>query len=131
MDRLRAIRDILSGEVISNQEALLGLLRQQGFACTQSSVSRDLADLGVQKIQGRYSLAPEVKIPGLISGRAAGPNLLVLRTEIGAASLIALKIDNLGLPEVIGTLAGDDTIFLATSDAQSQSALLGHLGVVA
>lgn len=128
--RLQVLRQILRSEVVARQETLVQRLLDEGFQVTQSSVSRDLQELGVDKIGGRYTL-PEARevVPGIRSGESAGPHLLVLKTDIGAANLIAVKIDQIGLSEVVGTIAGDDTIFLATKSAADQAAAARALGV--
>lgn len=124
--RLNAITALLRQKAIERQEDLVEALESQGFTVTQSSVSRDLHDLGVAKISGRYVLIgdnlPNIpqKIDGILSFQPAGPNLLVLKTSIGAANLVALQIDHLGMSEVVGTIAGDDTIFVATASAADQ-----------
>ncbi|MBX3120506.1 MAG: hypothetical protein KF784_15715 [Fimbriimonadaceae bacterium] len=124
--RLAAITSLIQREVIERQEDLVAALESQGFSVTQSSISRDLHDLGVAKVGGRYVLMGESlqsipqKIEGILSFQPAGPNLLVLRTLIGAANLVAVQIDQLGWPELVGTIAGDDTIFIATASAADQ-----------
>ena len=129
-DRLHRIRQLLTVEALSSQDDLARRLESEGFSVTQSSVSRDLRELGVAKIQGIYRLAAETESNGaptpefpaeLISNvTAAGPNLLVIHTVIGGAQRIGLAIDRTTWPEVVGTVAGDDTVFLATSDRESQ-----------
>ena len=108
------------------------MLRKHGHAATQSSVSRDLRELGVAKLGDRYVL-PE---PGpshqerfstlkqFVSAMlTAGTNLTVLKTTVGAAQSVAVAIDTARWPEVIGTISGDDTIFIATSGAREQHKL--------
>lgn len=128
--RLQAIRDLLLHEEIGSQELLAQKLAAAGFACTQSSVSRDLADLGVSKSGGRYALPQAARLAalGIRSAKPAGPNLLVLRTEVGAAQLAAFQIDQMGIPEIVGTVAGDDTIFVATASRDDQAAVAALLG---
>lgn len=106
-------------------------LTHLGFSVTQSSVSRDLADLAVQKVRGCYRLplnTPAADL-GIHSACPAGPNLLVLRTQIGGAQLAASKIDQLAIRSIVGTVAGDDTIFVATVDASGQGQVLEALGL--
>ena len=128
-ERMRAIRRMISEETIDRQDRIVDLLLQEGFKVTQSSVSRDLAELGVEKSNGQYVLTAQPGNVGILSGAKAGPNLLVVRTDVGAANLVALKIDRMHLPEVVGTLAGDDTIFIATASAAAQAAVIARLGV--
>jgi transcriptional regulator of arginine metabolism len=133
-ERLRAIQEILRSQEVRSQERVVSLLARRGFAVTQSSVSRDLRDLGVAKVAGRYefpaSSAPRTRErfesllgDGLRYCTPAGPNLLVLHTVVGGASRLALALDQSGWSEILGTLAGDDTIFVATSNAREQKAL--------
>jgi transcriptional regulator of arginine metabolism len=104
---------------------------------TQSSISRDLRDLGVLKASGRYVLPAEEQTRtngdfGTLAQfvrqlRLAGPTITVLRTTIGAAQSVAVAIDRAEWPEVAGTLSGDDTIFIATADASARDQLVGRL----
>ncbi|MBV8201784.1 MAG: arginine repressor, partial [Acidobacteria bacterium] len=122
--RQRAIRAALARSPVANQAQLVTELRRQGIAATQSSVSRDLRDLGVARIGGRYvqrATAAEERDPRvaevarlLRSVRPAGPYLTVVQTAVGAAQGVARAFDAAGWPEVVGSLAGDDTVFLAT-----------------
>ncbi len=108
-------------------------LTSQGFHATQSSVSRDLRDLGAAKTGNGYVLPPgeaggEEEIASvadlLRDLNPAGPNLLVIRTAIGAAQRVALALDRCGWPEIVGNVGGDDTVFTATATAGAQRALL-------
>src|SRR5690606_7530094 len=104
---------------------LVRLLRKEGHAVTQSSVSRDLRDLGVLKASGRYVLPPDeiVRVNGDFDAltrfvreiRTAGASLTIVKTTIGAAQSVAVAIDRAEWPEVAGTISGDDTIFIATA----------------
>jgi transcriptional regulator of arginine metabolism len=134
--RRDAIVRILRQTVVARQAELVDLLRRAGFDATQSSVSRDLRELGVAKIGDRYVL-PEEPVPAtngfaavapfVRAVRAAGPSLTVLRTTVGAAQSVALAIDKARWPEIVGTIAGDDTIFIATESARAQRRLHEHL----
>jgi transcriptional regulator of arginine metabolism len=98
------------------------LLERTGVAATQSSVSRDLEELGVVKQHGHYTLprANGNAARGLLSLDHAGDSLIVARTFPGLASAVAVEIDAAAIPEVVGTIAGEDTIFIAVRDAKSQ-----------
>jgi transcriptional regulator of arginine metabolism len=130
------LRHLRAGAV-RRQSDLVGLLKRDGFEVTQSSVSRDIRELGVHKAQGRY-LPPGDEVSqaqGSFSAiarfvreaRAAGPSITVIRTTIGAAASVAVAIDKAAWPEVVGTISGDDTIFIATPDGDAQTRLLAHL----
>ncbi len=129
--RLNYIRKLLITKELSNQEEVVQELSKGGYDVTQSSVSRDLAEIGVGKSRGRYVLkaTTEVRSLGLLSARAAGPNLLVLKTMIGAAQAVAYKLDFLNLNQIIGTVAGDDTIFVATMSSEDQVVILNAIGL--
>lgn len=129
--RHHTIRNLVGDESIESQEKLVAKLQSAGFSVTQSSVSRDLQDLGIVKSGGNYKFIRErsFNFPDFSSAATAGPNLLVLKTGIGAAQLVAVRIDKLQLPEIVGTIAGDDTIFIATSNSQSQELLIKKLGL--
>jgi transcriptional regulator of arginine metabolism len=131
--RRDAIVRILRQTAVARQAELVDLLHREGFDATQSSVSRDLRELGVVKGGDRY-LLPAVEdaltpshfetVRTFLTGyRAAGPSLTVLRTTVGAAQSVALAIDKARWPEVVGTIAGDDTIFIATENARTQRQL--------
>jgi len=134
--RREAILRILSRERIQNQAQLVSRLERLRYVVTQSSVSRDLHELGVVKVEGRYAVVPpsangsgefEDASHLLESIHSAGPYLVVLRTAIGGAQRVGHAIDSAGWPEVVGTVAGDDTIFVATSRAGDRARLLGRL----
>jgi transcriptional regulator of arginine metabolism len=136
--RQAAIRSLLGRREIRRQEDLLGLLRKDGFHVTQSSVSRDLAELGAVKVEGRYVLPPTGGATGAQSEiaeaaaavrdvRAAGPNLLVVLTPAGLAQRVGLALDRVGWPEVVGTIAGDDTVFVATTGRRPQDRVVKRL----
>ena len=99
------------------------LLEQAGFPATQSSVSRDLEELGVVKQRGFY-IVPQTpdgaSARGLISLAPAGDFMLVARCEPGLASAVAVEIDRAKLVEIAGTIAGEDTIFIALHNAKLQ-----------
>ncbi len=129
--RQAAIREIVGAEAVSTQAEVARRLSERGFEVTQSSVSRDLAELGVEKRGGRYVLAPSGALPGLVGVRTAGPYLVVLKTVVGAAPLLGVEIDQRGWDEVVGTVAGDDTIFLAVATPEDQARVVARLAGVA
>jgi len=138
-DRRRVILDLLRARRIANQLELVDLLGEEGIEATQSSVSRDLRFLGVAKVAGHY-VAPSGEVPagtdfgpigGFVHGaRTACPNLIVLETAVGTAQTVAIAIDRSGWPEVVGTLAGDDTICVATANARDQQRFLRQLDLL-
>jgi transcriptional regulator of arginine metabolism len=130
--RRTALVKIIREQAVGRQAELVAMLRKHGHAATQSSVSRDLRELGVAKQGDRYVL-PEsgIAVKNDFSTlrqfvrevQTAGTNLTVLRTTIGAAQSVAVAIDTARWPEVIGTISGDDTIFIATAGAREQHKL--------
>jgi transcriptional regulator of arginine metabolism len=137
LERRAAIVRILRDGLVRRQADLVRLLKKQGHEVTQSSVSRDLRDLGVLKASGRYALPPDEVTRangdfGMLAQfvrelRSAGPSITVLRTTIGAAQSVAVAIDKAQWPEVAGTISGDDTIFIATDSLRAQQGLIGRL----
>ena len=140
LERREAIVRILRDGLVGKQQDLVRLLKRAGHEATQSSISRDLRDLGVLKASGRYVLPPhEVTRANGDFGtltqfvralRRAGPAITVLRTTIGAAQSVAVAIDKAEWPEVAGTISGDDTIFIATANQRAQDALVARLGAL-
>jgi transcriptional regulator of arginine metabolism len=136
-ERRLAIARLLRENRIERQSQLVELLRAAGFPATQSSVSRDLKDMGAVKLKKGYSLPEEedggngeslAQVAEFVRDiRTAGANLLVLRTAIGAAQRVAVTLDRINWPEIVGTLSGDDTIFIATASAAQQRRLRSRL----
>lgn len=147
--RWDVIRQVIAGKRITNQAALMAELASRGILVGQSSLSRDLRGLGARKKDGAYQLAPAGAVAGAASTGAApagaaaalagairglapaGPNLLVVRTDIGSAPRVGVALDAAGFDEVVGTVAGDDTIFVATAGAVEQAKLVRRLEALA
>ncbi len=135
--RQQAILAILQRQPVQRQAELVGLLQNEGIDATQSSVSRDLQHLGISKLGQGYrpqtddNTGPRMdrdQLAGFIRDiQAAGPNLTVIKTAIGAAQRVAVFLDRSGWPEIVGTLSGDDTIFIATRNGQAQRRLRTRL----
>jgi transcriptional regulator of arginine metabolism len=128
--RRDALVKIIREQVVGRQTELVALLRKLGHIATQSSVSRDLRELGVAKMGDRYVLPDAAArsdfatLKQFVSARfTAGTNLTVLKTTIGSAQSVAVAIDGARWPEVVGTISGDDTIFIATAGALEQRQL--------
>lgn len=114
----------LASRAIDEQAELLDLLRQEGFELTLSTLSRHMKKLNVRKEEGRYRrvLAPGTAVPAYTLRKVA-PCLIIIRTSPGFANAMALALDGAGLPSLGGTIAGDDTIFVAPTDAGLLDAL--------
>jgi transcriptional regulator of arginine metabolism len=130
--RRAMLAKIIREQSVGRQTELVDLLRKLGHIATQSSVSRDLRELGVAKMGDRYVLPESAIQPKndfsalkqFVSARlTAGSNLTVLKTTVGSAQSVAVAIDTARWPEVVGTISGDDTIFIATAGAAAQRKL--------
>jgi len=131
------ILELISTRPISTQEDLAVALAAEGWEVTQSSVSRDIAALGLVKVDGAYqrrspgrALAdPDERriADGVLSAEPAGDSLVVVHTPPGEANRVAVALDRLAWPQVVGTIAGDDTIFLAVRRAEDQRAVLREM----
>jgi transcriptional regulator of arginine metabolism len=120
-DRQQKILGLIRARPIGTQEDLRALLERAGVQATQSSVSRDLEELGVVKQHGHYTLPRTNGLPvrGLLSLDHAGDSLVIARTVPGLASAVAVEIDAAAIPEIVGTIAGEDTVFIAVRDQRS------------
>ena len=131
--RRALVRAALLEAQVRTQAELVAHLEAHGHAVTQSCVSRDLRDIGARKINGHYRIAPDRRpgLPGLAglveSYAAAGPHLVVVRTLPGGAQRVAHAIDTEAWPEAAGSVAGDDTIFVASHTKSGQRGVLDRL----
>jgi transcriptional regulator of arginine metabolism len=129
-ERQSSIRRLIQTEQFHSQTELTTRLGALGTVATQASVSRDLDEMGVVKVHGVYSLpsnngrASEL---GPISLQTVGKNLIVAKTRSGLASAVTVRIDSAGIPGVVGTIAGDDTIFIAVRDQKVQMQALKQI----
>jgi transcriptional regulator of arginine metabolism len=130
--RQQAILDLVRRDSLGSQSAILGRLRKQGFEVTQPTVSRDLEELGLVRTRddrGRLRYAPPSEagnghgpermhriLAEYVVGLEPSGNLVVVRTPPGSANTVAQVIDQVGLKDVIGTVAGDDTILLVAKE---------------
>jgi transcriptional regulator of arginine metabolism len=124
-ERREAVARILRSRSIGTQEELLEALRGSGIAATQATLSRDLARLGARRVsrpgggtvyelaEGNGEVDGFAALRGLVSGIAWNATIVVIRTHPGSAPAIARAIDLAEVPEVLGTIAGDDTVFVA------------------
>ena len=121
-ERQQKVLSLIRAKPVSKQEELRAMLERAGIPTTQSSLSRDLEELGVVKHHGVYTLAQTNGAParGLVSLDQAGECLVIARTEPGRASAVAVDIDAAAIGEIVGTIAGEDTIFIAVREAKAQ-----------
>jgi transcriptional regulator of arginine metabolism len=133
------ILELVATRPFRTQEDLADALAQEGWEVTQSSVSRDISQLGLVKIDGVYARAALVRIAELTDPNerriaesvltidTAGDALIVLHTPPGEAQRAGNALDLLAWPEVVGTIAGDDTIFIAMADADRRDLVARRL----
>lgn len=121
--RQDAIRDIVRNKVVRTQRVLVDELRAMGFDFTQATVSRDIADMGLRKLpEGIYVLAEDLHLQRMVSELVTGvlrtDNLVMIKAQPGTASGIAAAVDAAELPDVLGSLAGNDTILVIAQTAE-------------
>jgi transcriptional regulator of arginine metabolism len=125
--RQQKILSLIRARRIGTQQELSAMLERAGFVATQSSVSRDLEELGVVKHRGYYTLpraADGASARGLLGLDPAGDCLVVAKCEPGLASSVAVEIDRAAIPEIVGTLAGEDTVFIAVPERKAQRVVM-------
>ncbi len=137
-DRQEAILEIIASNNVETQEALTVLLREKGFKVTQATVSRDIKGMNLVKSQVesggyRYSVSESSKDPDTekfirvfreaVQDIKPAGNLVVVKTFSGGANAAAAVIDNSGMEEIIGTIAGDNTIFIAVAEGKTQAVM--------
>ena len=147
--RIETLKMIISSKEMGNQEQLLQELKKEGFQLTQATLSRDLKQLKVAKastLHGSYiyvlpnetmykrvptasTVREMMQVPGFLSIHFSG-NMGVIKTRPGYASSIAWNIDNSDIPEIIGTIAGDDTIFIVIKEGVRHQAVIDALSDV-
>lgn len=128
--RIATLRTILEKYRPSTQQEILELLLIAGVETNQATVCRDLKRLNIGKNDGVYVLPATLdeKSTNLIqSATPAGDSLIVVKTTSGAANAAAAHIDKLNFPSIIGTIAGDDTIFIATSSQTAQKKTITYI----
>ena len=121
--RQDAIRDIVRNKDVRTQRVLVDELRAMGFDCTQATVSRDIADMGLRKLpEGIYVLAEDLHLQRMVSELVTGvlrtDNLVMIKAQPGTASGIAAAVDAAELPDVLGSLAGNETILVIAQTAE-------------
>lgn len=135
--RQRAILSLIANRPVRSQDELAGLLAEQGYETTQTTISRDIRELGLVKVPLRDGQGTHFKYvepnPGpvftsrlhrivaeLVRSVEGSANLIVLRTSPGSAMMLASAIDEAAWPEIIGTIGGDDTVLTILKDAAQQ-----------
>ena len=131
-ERHKLILDVIEERPVTRQDELAELLKNGGFGVTQASISRDLEELGVMKVDGRYARVDisDASPFGVTAIIPAGENLIVVKCSSGLASAAAVRVDGARIPEIVGTIAGDDTIFIAVDDGHDQKAVMKKLKMI-
>src|SRR3954469_22995662 len=150
--RQARIRELIEARAVTSQTHLAALLAESGFEVTQATLSRDLDELGAVKMRGSdgapasYVLPPENAplrpaqtaparlirlLADLLTGAEGSANLAVLRTPPGAAQFLASALDKVGLPDVLGTTAGADTLLVVSRDPDGGQPLAERLRALA
>jgi transcriptional regulator of arginine metabolism len=127
-ERYLAIREIVRSRHIRTQRDLVEELKKQGLSCTQATISRDIADMGLRKLpEGVYMLAEDLHLQRMVSDMVrrvtVAGNLVVIKTSAGSAQGVAAALDSANMPAVLGSVAGDDTILAVTPDERQAQAL--------
>lgn len=123
-NRQDAIRDVVRGQSIRTQKALVDQLQALGFNCTQATVSRDIVDMGLRKLQeGIYVLAEDLHLQRMVSEFVTNidqaGNLIVIHSQPGTAPGVAAAVDAASLPEIKGSVAGNDTVLVVADDMEA------------
>jgi transcriptional regulator of arginine metabolism len=131
--RHESLLSIIATGAFSAQEDVVAKMVTSGFDVTQSSISRDFRHLGISKIGGFYRVAQgrpdQIRLSHFIQSiSTAGPNMLVVKTESGGASPVAEAVDHAVLRGIVGTVAGDNTIFIATENSEVHEPIKQFLG---
>ncbi|SFL46699.1 arginine repressor [Geodermatophilus ruber] len=150
--RQARIRELIDAQPVTSQTQLAGLLAAAGIEVTQATLSRDLEELGAVKLRGSdgapasYVLPPDNAplrpaqaaparlarlLADLLTSVEGSANLAVLRTPPGAAQFLASALDKVGLPDVLGTIAGDDTLLVVSREPDGGPALADRLRALA
>ncbi len=134
LHRQQRLLELLDSNEFSEQEQICAQMNREGFDVTQATISRDLQELAVAKVRGRYVVSRPIDGAGdtdelqlINSAEPVGANLIVLKTKIGAAPIVGLRLDQMGLTGLAGTISGDDTIFAAVYDRSAQGRVLRML----
>ena len=136
--RFLRILELITTRPFRTQLELADALVEEGFPVTQSAISRDIHALGLVKIDGVYHRPPpdgltsidpdDLRIrEGVLTTQTAGKVLVVVKTPPGEANRVAVALDRIGWGEVAGTIAGDDTIFIAAADRAGQQRIIARI----
>jgi transcriptional regulator of arginine metabolism len=129
LERQDVIRRVVRRDRIRTQRDLVDRLRAQGYVCTQATVSRDITEMGLRKLpEGVYVLAEDLHLQRMISELVTkvvqADTMVIVKASPGTAPGVAAALDGAGLDEVVGSIAGDDTILVITRSASDAAAIM-------
>ncbi|HEY5432621.1 MAG TPA: ArgR family transcriptional regulator [Coriobacteriia bacterium] len=132
LERQEVIRRIVRRERIRTQRDLVERLKGYGFVCTQATVSRDITEMGLRKLpEGVYVLAEDLHLQRMISELVTSvvqaEKLVIVKASPGTAPGVAAALDGAGLEEVVGSIAGDDTILVITRSEGDATAIVASI----
>ncbi|HEY5505945.1 MAG TPA: ArgR family transcriptional regulator [Coriobacteriia bacterium] len=132
LERQEVVRRVVRRERIRTQRDLVDRLHAQGFVCTQATVSRDITEMGLKKLpEGVYVLAEDLHLQRMISELVTkvvqADTMVIVKASPGTAPGVAAALDGAGLDEVLGSIAGDDTILVITKSAQDATAIVSTI----
>jgi transcriptional regulator of arginine metabolism len=132
IERQDVIRRIVRRERIRTQRDLVDRLKAQGFVCTQATVSRDITEMGLRKLpEGVYVLAEDLHLQRMISelvlSVVQAEKLVLVKASPGTAPGVAAALDGAGLDEVLGSIAGDDTILVITRSDDDAKTIVDNI----
>lgn len=127
-ERQEAIRSIVRRERVKTQRDLVSHLEAAGYRCTQATVSRDIADMGLRKLpEGVYVLAEDVHlqrmIAELVESVVRSQQLVLVKTTAGGGQGVAAALDAANLDQIVGSIAGDDTVLIVTDNENDADAV--------
>jgi len=129
LERQDVIRRVVRRDRIRTQRDLVDRLRAQGYVCTQATVSRDITEMGLRKLpEGVYVLAEDLHLQRMISELVTkvvqADTMVIVKASPGTAPGVAAALDGAGLDEVVGSIAGDDTILVITRSSSDAAAIM-------
>jgi transcriptional regulator of arginine metabolism len=132
LERQDVIRRVVRRERIKTQRDLVERLKTFGFVCTQATVSRDITEMGLRKLpEGIYVLAEDLHLQRMMSelvlGAVQSEKLVLVKASPGTAPGVAAALDAAGLEEVLGSIAGDDTVLVIARSDEDAARLLGSI----
>ncbi len=132
VQRQEAIRTIVRRERVRTQRDLVDHLKKEGYSCTQATVSRDISDMGLRKLpEGAYVLAEDVHlqrmVAELVEKVTRSQQLVLVKTTAGGGQSVAAALDAADLDQVIGSIAGDDTILVITESEQDAESIVAGI----